>query len=126
MSFTEGWRGQFPFVAFVDWRWLAESDDSEDFEEAMRGANEARIVIIDDVGAEADRFKNGVNTSRLRTLLSVCNRKWLLLTTNLPKTEIERTYDIRVADRISAAHWCDLSAVPSYRPKLKKQCAKSL
>lgn len=121
MSLTEGWHGRFPFCAFVDWRKLSESDDSEDFEEAMRDATNARIVVIDDVGAESDRFKNGVNTSRLRTLLSECDQKWLLMTTNLSKPLFEETYDLRVADRLSAAHWCDLPNLPSYRPKLKAQ-----
>lgn len=114
------WNGTFPYVRFIDWAPLAESDTSSRFDEALEWAALSEIVFIDDVGAEADRFKNGENISRLRQILSQCERKWLFLTTNLGKPEFEKVYDMRVADRLCGAHWCNMATIPSYRPKLKR------
>lgn len=119
MSLTAGWAGHFPFSTFVDWSELAEADDNDQFEDALYEVNKSDIIILDDVGAESDRFKNGINSSRLRRMLSKCEHKWLLVTTNLTKPQFDLTYDVRVADRLTSAHWVDLQRIPSYRPKLK-------
>lgn len=118
MSLTSGWAGHFPFSAFVDWSEMAEADDNERFENALYEVNKSDIIILDDVGAESDRFKNGINASRLRRVLSKCEYKWLLVTTNLTKPQFDETYDVRVADRLVSAHWCDLQRIPSFRSHL--------
>lgn len=110
-----------PSTCWVDWPSLCEADHEFGFSEKLQDVADAKIVFLDDVGSESERFKNGDSASRLRRTLVHCENKWLLVTTNLSKESFLDLYDYRVADRLSAAHWCDLSGVPSYRPKLKGQ-----
>ena len=111
------WKGRFPHVYSDDWTLIAQTPmfDTHHMDEIKR----AEIVMIDDVGSEVDKYKSGEPTSRLRQILSLCDDKFLLLTTNLTKTAFFERYDARVADRLQAAHWCDMTGVPSYRSKTK-------
>lgn len=118
-SFGAGWKGRFPFTQWIDWPFLVESDRATIFDERLADIRDAQVVFIDDVGSESDKFKNGEGASRLRRVLSDCENKWLLITSNFSKAAFSSRYDARISDRLSAAHWCDLSGVPSYRPKLK-------
>lgn len=106
---------------WIDWTIAAEADDESDFEEVQRNIADSTFVVLDDVGSEADRFKNGVGGSRLRRILTDCEdrNKWLVLTTNMGQSEALETYDVRVSDRLRAFHWFELGEVPSYRSKLK-------
>jgi hypothetical protein len=110
-----------PVVVFREWPKLAEIKDESHFDDAIQDVLEADIVILDDLGAETDRFKSGSPASRARSVLSALERRWVLITTNLPKTKLSEMYNDRVADRLNAAHWCDASTIPSYRSKLKSQ-----
>lgn len=109
----------YPYQRWIDWTEMAEADRDTTFQDQLFELHQAQIVCLDDVGSETDRFKNGESASRLRRALAECEDKWLLLTTNLTKLQFMDSYDARVADRLSAAHWCDVSGVPSYRPKLR-------
>lgn len=117
--FTVGWNCKFPWSRFVDWSEIADADKQAAYDYEVECVKGAKVIVIDDVGSESDKYKSGGPAARLRHILSLCDGKWLLLTTNLPKTEFFKRYDARCADRLSTAHWCDLSGVPSYRPKLQ-------
>lgn len=108
-----------PQVCAVDWAKLMEQKEDWVWEDAQTEARAAGVVLIDDAGSEVDKFKTGLGTSRLRQMLSICEKKWLFMTTNVPREEWASVYDQRVADRLSAAHYLDMTGVPSYRPKLK-------
>ena len=83
-------------------------------------AQRARMVLVDDMGSETDRFRTGEPVERLRTLLDVCAGKWLLVTTNVPKAKFLDVFDARVASRLERAVVLDLVGVPDYRPRLIK------
>ena len=81
-------------------------------------AQRARMVLLDDMGSETDRFRTGEPVERLRTLLDACASKWLLVTTNVPKAKFLDVFDARVASRLERAVVLDLVGVPDYRPRL--------
>lgn len=112
--------GHPPKAVFVDWARLCERDREDAFEEAQREISEADVVVLDDVGSESDKFKSQQSVSRLRRVLGTCEHKWLMVNANFSKSEWPHKFDARVADRLEAMHYLDLSGVPSYRPKLRK------
>lgn len=108
-----------PNAAFIDWASLCEKKNEDAFEDALNEINGSDIVILDDVGSESDRFKSGESTSRLRRALSRCEYKWLYVNANFAKPQWESKFDVRVADRLEAAHYMDMTGVPSFRQKLR-------
>ena len=109
-----------PKAVFVDWARLCERDREEAFDEAQREISEADVVALDDVGSESDKFKSQQSVSRLRRVLGTCEHKWLMVNANFNKSEWPKKFDARVADRLEAMHYLDMTGVPSYRPKLRK------
>lgn len=105
---------------WVDWPKVAESDDESDFSDISQQIESATLVVLDDVGSESDRFKNGVPASRLRRVLTSIEKQkiWCVVTTNLSKEKMLDNYDARGADRLEAFQWMELGEVPSYRRKL--------
>ena len=83
----------------------------------------ARLVVVDDLGAEVDLFKTGEPVERMKRLLDVCRFKWLLVTTNVPKQNWNEAWGPRVEDRLSAARYQAMFDVPSYRKKRKEVAA---
>jgi hypothetical protein len=69
--------------------------------------------------SETDTFKTGSTADLLRSFLSRCEKKFMLLTTNIDRPMWPKRFDARVADRLDAAHFFDTTGIPSYRPKLK-------
>lgn len=112
--------GHPPKAVFVDWARLCERDREEAFDEAQREISEADVIVLDDVGSESDKFKSQQSVSRLRRVLGTCEHKWVMVNANFSKAEWPRKFDARVADRLEAMHYLDLTGVPSYRPKLRK------
>jgi hypothetical protein len=107
-----------PNAKWVDWPRIAEVDDETDFLDACRDVEESGFFVLDDIGSESDRFKNGLATSRLRRLLSRTEGKWIIATTNLTRDECLNAYDARVADRLGGFRWFNLANVPSYRSRV--------
>lgn len=105
---------------WIDWPRIAEADDEEDFLEMLRRIDESSFVILDDVGSESDRFKNGIPASRLRRVLAQAKRQWLVMTCNFDMRTMLDKYDARVADRFQAFQWVEVGTVPSYRSKLAR------
>lgn len=108
-----------PKLRLIEWSEVVENEHDSQFENAIYDIEEADIVILEDVGSESDRFKSGQNVSRLRRALSKCENKWLLVNTNFAKDKWPEKFDVRVADRLEAAHCLDMTGVPSYRSKLR-------
>lgn len=119
---VELWRARYystpPSIRFATWSKVVELGPLAwgDFQEEIRLA---KIVVLDDVGSEVDRFKSGEPTERLRSTLEACERKWLAITTNIPQPEWGEKFDYRVASRLEQANTMDMSGVPDYRPKLR-------
>jgi hypothetical protein len=81
---------------------------------------EADVIVIDDVGAESDRFRSGESKADLRDFLEACRNKWLMVSTNIQKADWMDAFGARVADRLCAARRFDTAGIPSYRQKLKE------
>lgn len=87
------------------------------FDELLADVMGARLVILDDIGAECDSFKSGEPAMRLTELLNACRDKWLLVTTNIEPEKWDEHFDQRVADRLHQARFMVMFDVPSYRMK---------
>lgn len=109
-----------PRAVFIDWAEVCEKEKPEAFEDVLYEIKRSDLVVLDDVGAESDRFKAGVGVSRLRRALECCEHKWLVVTCNYQAVQWPDKFDMRVADRLRALKYLDLTGTPSYRPKLQK------
>lgn len=58
------------------------------------------VVCIDDAGSEVDRYKSGQPTELLCRVLSMRERKFTILTTNIAPEGWVKRWDQRVADRL--------------------------
>lgn len=90
----------------------------QEWEDFMEDVKESSVLFVDEFGAEVDKFKTGEPAERARSFFQECERKWLMMTTNLPSGSYAKQYDARVASRLAAMREFDLSGVPDYRPKL--------
>lgn len=74
---------------------------------------DASLLIIDDIGAEHDPSRVGIE--KLYLLLERREQKWTILTTNIHPANWETKFERRVADRLlrNCEH-IDLTDVPSY------------
>ena len=107
-----------PVVYMRDWATLMALNDEDQFAAATADIADATLVVIDDIGAETDRYKTGLPADRLRRVLEACRNKWLLLTTNVSRPDWVAVFDARVEDRLRAARHCNTEPIRSYRPKL--------
>lgn len=58
------------------------------------------ILFLDDIGAEADRYKSKQSTSVLQSILDYRERKFTFITTNISKEKWADHWDMRVSDRL--------------------------
>lgn len=116
-AMCEGQWGGFriPGVELRDWAQLC---GHPNFDEILDDLKAAAFVLIDDIGAETDRFKQGEVTDKLRRTLEAVQGRWVLATTNLTSEAIAARYDARVASRLSTFRRVNLFTAPDYRPKL--------
>lgn len=107
---------------WLDWPEVAESDSDEDFKDRLYEISRARFVVIDDLGSESDRFKNGVDSSRLRRVMTDLEKQkaWAVVTCNGSLAELMERYDIRIADRLRSFNRVEMGDIPSYRKKLQR------
>jgi hypothetical protein len=118
-------QGKKPRAELVSWsRFCLQSELHGDGPSRIDDARDNDVVVLDDVGAEADRFRSGSSKAMLRDFLEACERKWLLISTNIPKADWLEAFGARVADRMDAAKRFDTDGIPSYRPKLNREGAR--
>lgn len=103
--------------AFMRWDKVAEVTDAEWVEIIASEVKPSRLVILDDIGADTDRFKSGVPARRLKEVLDAAEGKWLLVTTNIARPDFKNHFGQRVADRLTRCRYLGLFEVPSYRAK---------
>jgi len=92
----------------------------EDFEDEVRSS---RILFVDDIGSEVDRYRTGEPAERFRTFLDACKGRWLLGSSNIARNDFSRTFDARVLSLMETAAFLDLSDVPDYRPRFQEGTA---
>ncbi len=99
---------------WLDWPEIAEMGE-ESFKDVLVIVRNSILVIIDDLGADVDRFKTGSPTSRLCRILETAEKKWLFVTTNVEPGLWKVRFDQRAADRLLGGKYISLFEVPSYR-----------
>jgi DNA replication protein DnaC len=119
MAALWAWENNFwtkPFQhSFINWSDIAE-EDRDDNDLYFMEANHVDILLLDDIGCELDRFKTGEPRERLRQLLGHREKKFNLITTNVPAAQWSNKWDARVEDRLlrNGARVVDLWDVPSF------------
>lgn len=103
-----------PSAAFVEWPELAEAEPSHNSSSWQEAAT-ADLLVLDDVGAEADRFKSGLPVANLARMLNARERRWTCITANFPPSTWAERFDKRVADRLHrGAILQEIKHAPSY------------
>lgn len=117
-AWARGWwlGNHIPSPCFLRWPDAVRYPDPR-WDDTLAEAKAARLIILDDLGAENDRFKNDESSVRLHAMFEVLRPdwKWLLVTTNVPAAQWKARWDQRIADRLMACKRIDLTSVPSYR-----------
>lgn len=105
------------FVDGVFWSWPelldAFKNGGWDIVESLFGAT---VLILDELGGGHDPTLVGVD--KLCQVLSKREKKWTIVTTNILPENWQEKFDRRIASRLNAAQWIDLSKVPDYRAVL--------
>lgn len=114
--FTGGGREHVPNAVWGDWPEVAGCKD-EAFDDFISEVCCAKLIILDDIGAEEEKYRSGAPAARLARVLERCDGKWLFATTNVPAEQWRDRWDQRVSDRLNAANRVTLFDVPSYRGK---------
>lgn len=111
-----------PSCRFLEWPLLAETEVEKESPLTWEDHTTANFLVLDDVGAETDKFKSGVPTRNLAIMLNaraMANR-WTVITTNIPPGNWIEKWDKRVDDRLhrNAVH-VEIKS-PSYHKAAKK------
>lgn len=99
MAIKGGWPRvpSVEWVDWVDWWYRHQSGKScRDIGEMMA----ADVLFLDDIGADSDRFKSGESTALLGQILGKRERKYNVITTNIPRQQWSEKFDKRVHDRL--------------------------
>jgi DNA replication protein DnaC len=101
-----------PSIYYGEWPVIVDS-----FKEGNYGAMDSLmdddLVVLDDIGAEHDPSKNAVN--KLCQILTRREKRFTVITTNVPMSRWPATFDTRVADRlVRNSVVIDLFGVPTY------------
>ena len=110
-----------PFAERLNWPAYCDNAERNGSNYRIEEVKSADVIILDDVGAECDRYKSGAPKSDLRNLLESIAGKWLMISTNVPKDDWIDAFGARVADRLDAAKSFSTDGIPSYRSKLNRE-----
>lgn len=118
MAWESGhWKGhRIPASVFQDWSTLA---DTNDYTGRWLDLIDAQLTVIDDVGAEVDKFRSAVPKENLRRMLGEREGRFTVVTTNTPPDQWREQWDARVEDRLHRkSEIIELANTPSfYRDK---------
>jgi len=107
-----------PSVIHCAWSRIIDLDD-EEWDNWLYDLRRSHVVILDDVGSEVDRFKSGAPAERLRITFETCERKFLLISTNLRPDRWVEAFDERVKSRMMRAVTLDMTGATDWRPRKK-------
>lgn len=106
---------KLPDSTFISWPEAANQFNEKNIA-LMRDAIECELCVLDDVGAENDPWK--ICADKLCQILSRRERKFTVLTTNIPPKDWAQSFDIRINDRLLRnSIVMDLTGVGSYALK---------
>lgn len=101
-AFEQGhWSGPPP-VEFSRWPDVCARIEAAaaTFLELRQELTEPALLVLDDIGAETDRFRSGTATSLLAAVLDARLKRFSLITTNVSPDQWAGRWDARVADRL--------------------------
>jgi DNA replication protein DnaC len=110
------WKGKVPSVGFYRWPELCKGFEERNYA-VVDDTHGMSLVVLDDVGAEKSTspWHKDDASDKLCQILSRRERKFTLITTNIPPGHWADRFDFRVADRFMRnSKVVDLSNVPSY------------
>lgn len=84
----------------VDWPSLCSSMEKTIDNERISDLCECGVLLLDDIGSEVDRYKNGSPAELLRRVLGSREGKFTLITTNIKPDDWAKRWDARVSDRL--------------------------
>lgn len=87
-------------VEFVEWSAVSDIDQ-RDYPLLWEELVEPSILLLDDIGAEVDKFKSGAACKNLASLLSHRVGKYTATSTNILPAQWTAQWDKRVADRLA-------------------------
>lgn len=107
-----------PGVGFLLWQEVCDrlEDSRSSMVELLADAVAEPLLLVDDIGAESDRFKSGKGVDALGYLLTRRQDSgFTMLTTNIPPDEWHSRWDERVRDRLlRESTVVDMSECPSW------------
>lgn len=105
-------RHKFPSSILISWPEAANSFSEKQFG-IMDDALENELVVLDDIGAENDPWK--ICADKLCQILSRREKKFTIVTTNVPPINWTERFDGRINDRLLRnSVVVDISSVPSF------------
>lgn len=117
-AWEKHWKtSQVPRTYFLRWqRTCDDLSDDKSFAYLDQLAEDNRLLIIDDVGADSDRYKNQHSCDALCHLLSLCQGSvWLFVTTNEAPENWTMRWDYRTDSRLLRdSVVVDMSQVPDW------------
>ena len=103
---------KMPDSIFISWPEAANQFNDKNIS-IIQDAVENDLTILDDVGAENDPWK--ICADKLCQILSRREKKFTVITTNIPPAKWATEFDIRINDRLLRnSVVVDISKVPSY------------
>ena len=108
--------GAVPEVKFSEFNEVANAESmiEKEFLGWLVDVNTASMLVLDDIGAETDRFKTGIPAARLCQILNRRAGKFTLITTNLNPDKCAEMWDARVEDRLNRDSLVLLMQTPSF------------
>jgi DNA replication protein DnaC len=96
-SWEDGFWPTIPAASFARWPAICDGFKEGNYG-VMQDLCSTDLVALDDIGAEHDPSKNGVD--KLCQILTRRERLWTIVTTNITSGEWSLRFDARVADRL--------------------------
>lgn len=104
-----------PSVHFCSWPELCEDFARDPKLDLIGDLVQQKLLALDDVGAEIDRWKTGEMNVKLQIALDRRSKLWTAITTNIEPSGWASRWDERIADRLLRNSMvCDVSKVGSY------------
>jgi DNA replication protein DnaC len=92
-----GWKGCLPSATFCHWPEIVDGFKAGNYA-AVSDYFSTSLLVLDDVGAEHDPSRNGVD--KLCQILSRRENKFTVVTTNIAPSHWPERFDNRIADRL--------------------------
>jgi DNA replication protein DnaC len=117
-AWEAGWWPDVPNVSYTAWTEACDDFSRDPKANIMGDLTTQTLLVLDDVGAEVDRWKTGEMNVKLQMVLDRRTKLWTAITTNVEPSRWSARWDERIADRLLRdSIVCDVSEVESYQTR---------